>query len=109
MDFVDAHDHQFNLESWPFRDPTNTVAISTKQVFEHNFAILRVSHDADGDWQILCDTTSDINDAIVVCLGCAYERDNSIGILYDLPLGWSAWRENANSEWILEKNNESED
>lgn len=103
MDTVEKHNHEFDPNLWPFQDPINAAVISTKQVFNQNFPILRVCHDSDGDWQILCDTTNDTDDGIVVCLGCAYEKDKTIGELHDLPLGWAAWRETDSSEWIREE------
>ena len=61
--------------------------------------ILLVSHDEDGDWQFLCGTTNDPKDAAIVCLGCAYQKDRSIGLLADLPLGWKAWRDSIDEPW----------
>jgi len=109
MDTVESHNHDFEPEVWPFQDPINTAVISTKPVFIQNFPILRVCHDRDGDWQILCDTTNDTDDGIVVCFGCAYEKDKTIGELHDLPLGWDAWRETESSEWIREEGENEEE
>lgn len=102
MDTVEQHEHDFPESEWPFSEPENVAAISTVQVFRRGFPILRVTHDADGDWQILCGTTSDSEDGIVVCLGCAYQHDKSIGELADLPPGWFAWRESVESPWLRE-------
>ena len=99
MDTVEQHEHGFPKSEWPFSDPENVVAISTVQVFRQGFPILRVTHDDDGDWQVLCGTTSDTKDGIVVCLGCAYQQDKTIGDLADLPLGWFAWREHVSAPW----------
>jgi len=110
METVEYHDHEFDSNQWPFQDPINSATISTKQVFEFGYPILRVCHDGDGDWQILCGTTNDPVDGIVVCLGCAYEKDNSIGELSDLPLGWNAWRKDISSKWVREESlNDEED
>lgn len=87
MDIVEAHAHNFQKSEWPFSDSENAVAFSTVQVFHQGLPILRVSHDHDGDWQVLCSTTTNVKDAIVVCLGCAYQLDKTIGELADLPLG----------------------
>ena len=102
MDTVAIHSHDFADAEWPFTDPTNTVAISTVRVFREGFPILRVSHDPDGDWQVLCDTTVEPSDGLVVCLGCAYQRDKSIGELADLPRGWTAWRDSVGGRWHRE-------
>ena len=103
MDTVKSHQHTFLDQEWPFADPVNAVAISTVKVFRQNYPILRVSHDLDGDWQVLCGTTVESKDGMVVCLGCAFQIDRSIGELADLPLGWHAWREKVGTPWIREE------
>jgi hypothetical protein len=109
MDTVEQHQHDFPRSEWPFADPENVAAISTVQVFRQELPILRVTHDDDGDWQVLCGTTSDVKDGIVVCLGCAYQRDKTIGELADLPLGWAAWREHIGAPWQREQRLPEED
>jgi hypothetical protein len=103
MDTVEPHEHDFPKSEWPFSDPENVAVVSTVQVFRQSLPILLVTHDDDGGWQILCGTTSDVNDGIVVCLGCAYQRDKSIGELADLPPGWRAWRDYAGEPWEREQ------
>jgi hypothetical protein len=103
MDTVERHEHDFPESEWPFADPENVVAISTVQVFRQGLPIRRISHDRDGDWQVLCGTTLDVKDAIVVCLGCAYQRDKTIGELADLPRGWTAWRDQVGGPWEREE------
>ncbi len=109
MDTVEQHDHDFPKSEWPFADPENVAAISTVQVFRQGFPILQVSHDYDGDWQVLCGTTSDVRDGIVVCLGCAYEQDKTIGELADLPPGWIAWRDHVGGLWQREQKSPIQD
>lgn len=99
---MDEHDHQFAASDWPFSDPTNTVAISTRQVLKEGYPVLLVSHDLDGDWQVLCGTTTNVEDALVVCLGCAFENNRSIGALADMPRGWTAWRDSPDDPWVRE-------
>ena len=109
MDTVETHGHEFPNSEWPFSDPENGVAISTVQVFRQGFPILLVSNDYDGDWQVLCGTTVDTKDAIVVYLGCAYQRDKTIADLADLPLGWRAWRDHVGGPWEQEQKAPDED
>jgi hypothetical protein len=91
------------ISDWPFDDPPNVTTITTRQVLEHGYPILLVTHDEDdGTWQALCGTTNDPDDGRVVGLDCLYERDSSIGELSDLPLGWRAWRKSLSSAWIRE-------
>ena len=96
-------------ESWPFDDPPNVEAITTRQVLDENYPILLVTHDEDDGWQILCGTSNDVDDGRVVDLGCMYERDPSIGELADLPLGWQASRESVADAWLLELSPEIDD
>jgi hypothetical protein len=103
MDTVQPHPHEFSDDEWPFADPVNALAISTRQVFRSGRQIRRVSHDFDGDWQVLCGTTTKTEDAIVVCLGCAFQHDRSIGELAQLPRGWTAWRDHIGAKWELEQ------
>jgi hypothetical protein len=97
---MNSHPHNFSAAEWPFEDPTNVAAISTRPVVEEGHAILLVSHDADGYWQVLCGTTNDTADGRVVCLGCLFELDPTIGELADLPRGWRAWRDSVTTPWL---------
>lgn len=100
MNTVQSHPHNFQDREWPFASPQNALAISTKPVFRGGHPILLVSHDDDGIWQILCDTTTEEGDCLVVCLGCCFERDPTIGELANLPSGWLAQRERVGSAWF---------
>jgi hypothetical protein len=55
---MSQHPHDFLPGEWPFDDPTNVAAISSRPVIEEGHPILLVTHDEDGDWQILCGTTN---------------------------------------------------
>lgn len=68
-----------------FLGPINAIIISTRRVVDDGFPISLVTHDDDGDWQILCGTTNEPADGSVMCLGCMFQRDRSIGQLADLP------------------------
>lgn len=105
-DVVKLHAHTLPADEWPFSDPMNALAFSTRQVMREGHPVLRVSHDFDGDWQVLCGTTLDSADLLVVCLGCAYQQNPSIGALADLPLGWTAWRDSPQMGWTRELNDE---
>ncbi len=63
--------------------------------------ILYVSHDDDdGAWQMLTNDAADMSQAMIVALVQLIERDRTLIELADMPLGWSASREDANSPWI---------
>src|SRR5687768_2803603 len=103
METVEPHPHGFSQSDWPFADPTNAAVISTVRVFRDDYPILCVSHADDGDWQILCGTTNEPGHLFVVCLGCCYQRDKTIGEMSDLPLGWTAWRDYVGGPWHRER------
>lgn len=89
---------------WPFSDPPNVATITTKKVLDEGHPILLVTHDEDdGGWQFLCGTTNDPEDGRVVGLDCIYNLDPSIAQLSDLPLGWRAYRDTAESPWQREE------
>lgn len=96
------HTHTFAASDWPFRESVNTAAISTTRVTKEGFPVLLVSHDLDGDWQVLCDTGVDLTIGLLTCLGCAYQRDPSIGELADMPRGCVATREFVGAPWKRE-------
>ncbi len=63
------HEQEMTSDEWPFADSTNTATITTRQVLHEGDTVLFVSHDSDGTWQILCGTTTDEADALVISLG----------------------------------------
>lgn len=99
MSHVQEHQHSFPASQWPFREPENTAAFTTRPVLEKGLPVLVVSRDEDGEWQFLCGTTTKSSDCMVVCLGCAYQRDLTLGELLDLPTGWQAQREFVGGAW----------
>jgi hypothetical protein len=99
-----AHFHKFQEDEWPFQESVSTAAFTTSRVVNDNYPILLVIHEESGDWQLLCGTTSSKKDRLIICLGCAFEKDRSIGEVADLPLGWKAWRENTHSAWQRAEN-----
>lgn len=93
-----SHSHTFR--TWPFNLPTNTAVFTTRQTVEGSEPVREVYHDRDGDWQLLCGTTLETTDMKLVCLGCMFEADPSIGELAEMPPGWCATRPTAGAEWI---------
>ena len=74
---------------WPFDDPPNFTAFSTRQVFESKQPILAVYHDLeDGAWQFHGPGEWQRGDLVVLCLEHALAYDPSVGELADLPRGW---------------------
>ncbi len=99
------HTHALKTGEWPFADPENVAAFCCRHILDGR-PILRVTHDEeDGAWQILCGDDSHVSeDGRLVCLGCMVKRDESLVPLADLPLGWCADRQDADSPWIREIN-----
>ena len=92
-----AHAHRF--DHWPFACPVSTAAFTTARVARENFPVLQVAHDSNGDWQFLDATTDDPGECIMLCLGCAFERDASLAEISDLPHGWGAFRQAVGAPW----------
>ena len=58
-----------------------------------------VYHDHNGDWQFHYGYIEDDDEISVVCLGCIYHLDPTIGLVADLPTGWVASRDSINAPW----------
>jgi hypothetical protein len=78
---------------WPFEEPPNLGVFSNRQLLREGYPLRLVMHDADGDWQFLCGTTSDPSDGMLVCLDHVVARFPEVQELADLPPGWRALRE----------------
>jgi hypothetical protein len=90
-------------DSWPFSDPPNIATLTTVHVLDGSKPVLLVTHDEDdGMWQVLCGTTGDPDDCRLVSLEEMLQREPGLAELADLPLGWCAWRETAQSPWVRE-------
>lgn len=100
---MELHDHEHAATDWSFADAVDKKVITTRPVLEEQHPILRVSHDADGDWQLLCGTTTADTDARAACFGCMFDKDRTLAELADLPLGWTATRPTAGAAWTREK------
>jgi hypothetical protein len=96
---VSAHQHSFAASEWPFEEPADAAAFTTTRVAHEKLPVLVVSHDEEGEWQFLCGTTTASSDCLVVCLGCAYERDPTLADVSDLPVGWQAQRKHVGGSW----------
>lgn len=91
------------MKKWLFNDDPNVAVITTKNILSRTMDITRVFHDSvDGMWQFL-DSSENIteDDAAIAGLKEVVDLDETINELYTLPLGWSAYREDKNSDWII--------
>jgi hypothetical protein len=98
----ESMDTEIADETWPFDQAPNVAALTTRQVIEQNLPILMVTHYSDDDsWAFVCGTTGDYeNDGRLICMADALGRDSSLRRIADLPPGWSAERDDVDSEWI---------
>ncbi len=88
------------MNQWQFADPPNVAAITVKQIVEDGEPILLVCHDEDdGCWQFLTGRDCEMSDASVTLLKEMIDIDPSLVELFDLPLGWKAWRDSQNDPW----------
>lgn len=90
-----------NLD-FKFREERDLAVFTTRQVLE-GLPILRVIHEADGDWQFLCDTTYEVEDLKIVALSEIAKRDPSLNELYQLDYGWQAYRVVEAADWQMEE------
>lgn len=87
------------MSDWPFTDPPNFRAFSTRGVMERGEAILAVYHEADdGAWQFIGGPWERA-DLVIVCLSHAVAHDDTVAELADLPRGWGARRPSPAAPW----------
>lgn len=91
-----------------FREERNVAVFTTRQVLE-GLPILRVIHEADGEWQFLCDTTYDVADLKIVALEQLIKRDPALNDLFQLNYGWQARRIIEAADWQKEVHESEEE
>ena len=85
---------------FPFNEPENLAVFTCVHVLERGADICYVTHDEDdGGWQFMCGESHDESDARIVSLQEIFDRDPSVGVLSQMPLGCGAVRENRESPW----------
>ncbi len=86
--------------NWPFDQAENVAALTSKNVLEEGYPILRVIHYLDDhSWAFTCGTTSKSEDGRVISMGEAVKLDPTITEIADLPPGWGASRETIGGFW----------
>lgn len=91
--------------NYEFIDEKNTMVITTQKIVSKEKNILLVSHDKDdGMWEFLDGDDVKEEDAIIVSLLEIVHLDSTVNQIADLPLGWIAYRDNIQNEWIKHKN-----
>jgi hypothetical protein len=98
-DFWASHDAASSLYRWKFPDSPHTSAYLSETVHTKQEAVTYVSHDHDGDWQLLGDKMADGGGPVLSCLHHPIDEDLTIAELADLPAGWYATREKPGAPW----------
>jgi hypothetical protein len=72
-----------------------------KNVWENKAPALYVTHDHNGDWQVLCggDEHDEPDQCVVLHKEHLAERDPSLEHVFDLDVGWDAERDRPESPW----------
>jgi hypothetical protein len=74
--------------------------MTTKNVIKKNQTIVYISHDEeDGMWQFHDGSEFELDDAMLVSLEEVVALDSTLMKIYDLPIGWIAWRDTKDSVW----------
>lgn len=76
--------------------------LTSRQVMDQEEPVRIVIHDDEGDWMVLCGTTDDPEDALIVGAHHLVDLDPEIEPLFDMPLNTRAWRDEPGDPWIYE-------
>lgn len=83
-----------------FKNAPNTAWIVCQHVMDGKNPITLISHDKeDGMWQFLCSEDHTLEDVRLISLAEAFQIDESIGQVADLPRGFVMERTEAKGRW----------
>lgn len=112
-------DTNFNSD-WKFKQPLldrntdfkfyeerNLAVFTTKQTFNGE-TILYVYHNEDGEWQFYSTINPNLDDSLLVSLEEITKIDPSVNEVFNLQLGWRAWRASKEDEWSFEEYRDEE-
>ena len=86
-----------------FREAKNLAVFTTKQWIAQHKPIIRVIHDADGDWQFLTADEYSTENIKIVALEELVLRDNTVNEVFNLEFGEQAERGFIGDKWIRNK------
>lgn len=90
------------MKTMAFDENPNLGVLTTAAVLG-GAPILMISHDEDdGGWQFLCGSTNDPADGRIVHLREIVAMDPTVTAVADLPLGWVAFRNATDGDWVRE-------
>ncbi len=85
---------------WPFAEPHSQFVFTTHQVVTGKEPIRFAGRfHGTGEWQFVCNTTSDPQDLLIATLGWAYDHDRSLSKIADLAPGKCAERKDPKKPW----------
>jgi hypothetical protein len=89
------------MNNWPFKESENLAVFTSKDIVSQQEWVYYVSHDdEDGAWQFHpFSGFTEEKDACLVSLRHIAEIEPRILELFDLPMGWCAWRDSKSSNW----------
>jgi hypothetical protein len=101
-----SSDKELLKQAWPFKLDPHTRTFVSRCVVEDGAPILRVYREADGDWQFIGPVHDpELDGCKVVCFHCVVERDPTIKLVADLPIGYCAGRNRVADSWKWEQIN----
>ena len=92
-----------NVDTWPFNQPRNSTAMTTRQVIEQDESISAIYHGKDDKWQFIGISNPSESNKCMITLEQAVDLDSSVTKVADLLAGWFATRDKANSKWIRQQ------
>jgi hypothetical protein len=91
-----------------YRFVTNTACFVCVHVMDGK-PVLMFTHDSDGDLQFLCGASShQTEDARIECLHCVVQAHPEVSTLPRVDLGMLAWRDDCDTAWNVELNDDEE-
>ena len=86
--------------TFAFKDAPETACIVCQHVLDEKNPITFISHDKeDGMWQFLCSEDHILEDVRLISLAEAFQIDESIGQVADLPRGFVMERTEPKGRW----------
>jgi hypothetical protein len=107
-DWMMECDCQSPSGAWPFALPRHAGIFTVSAVVEQELPIALVAHTTNG-WEALPEggPWDPEVDGCFVCLSCLVRRNPSLKQVADLPVGWTATRDEVSDTWDRQLDEES--
>ncbi len=89
-------------QEWKFDQTENTAAITTPGVMNGEDIVTVIHYSEDHSWAFLC-ANADPETSIVVSMKAVVEKHPDIQEIAELEPGYMLNRQNAEAEWIIQK------